>query len=62
MLVPSPRRLVILKVPTSTPIPQRSRRLRGEEAPSVNLAAHPDYVRCNTSLITDRMRGKSSIK
>ena len=62
MLVPSPRRLVILKVPTSTPIPQRSRRLRGEEAPSVNLAAHPDYARCNTILVTDRMRYKGFIQ
>ena len=46
VLVPPSRLSARLKVPTPPPPhpPWRSRSLRGEEAPNVNLEAHPDYV------------------
>ena len=61
VVVRPPRQSARLKVPTNPPPPRRSRRLRGEESPSVNLEAHPDYARCNTSSVTDRMRDKGFI-
>ena len=44
--------------------PRRSRRLRGERAgpEMIRLASHPDYARCNTSMVTDRMRDKGFIQ
>ena len=43
--------------------PRRSKRLKGEKPDFKSyLAAHPDYVRCDTSLVTDKMRGKGFIQ
>ena len=44
--------------------PRRSKKLKGEKGPdpSVYLANHPDYARCNTSLVTDRMKCKGFIE
>ena len=43
--------------------PRRSKRLKGEKPEFKSyLAAHPDYARCNTSLVTDRMRNKGFIQ
>ena len=50
-----------LKV-TTPPPPRISRRLRGEEEPSMNLASHTDYARCNTRLVTERMHDKVFIQ
>ena len=62
VVVPHPWRSARLKVPTPPPPPRRSRRLRGEEAPSVNLSAHPDYARCNTRLVNNRILDKGFIQ
>ena len=62
VVVPPPRRSARLKVPTPPHPTRRSIRLRGEEAPSVNLADHPDYAQCNTILVTDMMRDKGFIQ
>ena len=54
-----------LSPPCDAPAPpRRSRRLRGERSgpEMINLASHPEYGRCNTSMVTDRMRDKGFIQ
>ena len=62
VVVPPPWRSEIFKVPTHPPPPQRFTRLRGKEAPTVNLASHPECALCNKSLVTDRMRDNGFIQ
>ena len=42
--------------------PRRSRRLRGEAPEFMRVASHPDYARCCTSMVSDKMKNKGFIQ